>query len=140
MNRLLVIASILAALTTMIHLFVGGSDTAVPLLESPMEGEPRLTLYAVWHMVSVVLGLSAVALLVGSLPRHAQGARYLVLFISVMWCIFAVVFLGVAAMQEEGGWLFRLPQWILLLPVGVLGLWAFVSTASNPTVESEEHS
>jgi ABC-type Na+ efflux pump permease subunit len=140
MNKLLVVAANLAAFTTAVHLFVGGADTAVPLLESSMEGEPKYTLYAVWHMVSVVLGLSAVALLVGSLPRHAQGARYLVLFISVMWCVFAVVFLGIAAMQEEGGWLFRLPQWILLLPVGVLGLWAFASTASRAPVEPEEHS
>lgn len=88
-----------------------------------MAVEPKLTLYAVWHMASVVLAISVPALIVGSLPRHARPARYLVLFVSALWCAFGLVFLGLAAIQPESAWLFKLPQWILLLPVGLLGLW-----------------
>ncbi len=124
MNRLLVVAAFLAAFTSAVHIFAGGVDVAAPLLASDMDGEPKLTLYAVWHMVSVVLTLSAIALFIGSLPRHAHAARYLVLFVSALWCSFGIVFLVVVAIQPDGGWLFKLPQWILLLPVGLLGLWA----------------
>ncbi len=124
MNRLLAVAAFLAAFTAAVHIFAGGEDVASPLLASTLDGEPKLTLYAVWHMVSVILAMSAVALFVGSLPHYAHPARYLVLFVSAMWCAFGVVFLAVFAIQSESGWLFKLPQWVLLLPVGLLGLWA----------------
>lgn len=129
MNRPLVAAALLAAFTAVIHIIAGGADVAAPLLASPLAGEPKLTLYAVWHMASVALSMSAAALVIGSLPRHAHAARYLVLFVSSLWCAFGVVFLAVVAVQPETGWLLKLPQWALLLPVGLLGLWAGANTA-----------
>ncbi len=123
MKRSLVFAGCLAALTAAIHVFAGGADVAAPLLASSLAGEAKLTLYAVWHMASVALALSAGALWLGSLPGHAPAARYLVLFVSALWCAFGLVFIGVVVLQPEGGWWFRLPQWLLLLPVGLLGLW-----------------
>lgn len=123
MNRLLVIAAVLAAFAAAVHILAGGPDVATPLLASSMAGEPKLTLYAVWHMGSVVLAMSVPALFIGSFPRHEHAARYLVLFVSALWCVFGLVFLCVAAIQPESGWHFKLPQWILLLPVGLLGLW-----------------
>lgn len=123
MNRPLAIASLLAAATLFIHVLAGGADVAAPLLASALPAEARLTLYAVWHMASAALGLSAVALALGARPRHAHAARYLVLFVAALWCAFGAVFLAVIAVQPDDGWLFRLPQWILLLPVGMLGLW-----------------
>ena len=128
MNRSLVIAALLAALTAAIHIFAGGADVAAPLLASSIAGEPKLTLYAVWHMASVALAMSAVAMFVGSFPRHAHAARYLVFFVSALWCAFGLVFLSVIAVQPESGWLFKLPQWVLLLPVGLLGLWGGSNT------------
>lgn len=125
MNLCLLIASLIAAFTTGIHVFLGGADVAAPLLLSTLADEPRLTLYVVWHMASLTLGLSAFALFIGSLPRYSQSARYLVLFISVLWLGFAVIFIVVALIQPGDGWLFKLPQWILLAPVGLLGLWGF---------------
>jgi hypothetical protein len=131
MNRTLMVAAFIAAFTAAVHIFAGGADIAAPLLDSALAAEPKLTLYAVWHMASVVLALSTVALFVGSLPSHAQAARYLVLFISVLWCAFGVVFLIVVLIQPESGWLFKLPQWVLLLPVGLLGLWG----GANPSLQ-----
>lgn len=128
MNRLLVIAAILAAVTAAVHVLAGGQDVAAPLLASSMAAAPKLTLYAVWHMVSAVLAMSVPALFIGSLPRHARAARYLVLFVSALWCAFGLVFLGLIALLPERGWLFKLPQWILLLPVGLLGLWGGYNT------------
>lgn len=123
MNRLLIIAAFLAAFTAAVHIFAGGADTVVPLLASTLTGEAKLTLYAVWHMASAVLVLSAFALFVGSLPRHMHAARYLVLFVSILWFAFGLIFLGIAATQPGSAWFVKLPQWILLLPVGTLGVW-----------------
>ncbi len=123
MNRILFISALIAAFTAIVHIFAGGADVVSPLLSSTLASEPKHTLYAVWHMVSVVLVFSTIALFVGSLPRHVQAASYLVIFISMLWLVFGIVFLVVVAIQSESGWLFKLPQWVLLLPVGFLGLW-----------------
>ncbi len=62
-NKLVLSASILATATTAIHVVAGGADVATPLLASQLGEEPRLTLYAVWHMATVALGISALAFL-----------------------------------------------------------------------------
>ena len=128
MNKLLLFASIIAAVTTVIHAVIGGGDTVGPLLSSQISDVPRLTLYAVWHMATITLGLSAVCMFVAALPQHTSNSRYMVRFISALWLLFGVAFIMVAATQPGSGLLLKLPQWILLLPVGVLG-WL----GSNPS-------
>ena len=121
MNRTLVVASLIAMVTAGIHVFMGGVSVAEPLLASALEIRPKLILYAVWHMASVALVLSALALFVASLQRQADAMRSLVRFISLLWCAFGLVFLAIVATAPDKGWLFQLPQWALLLPVGLLG-------------------
>jgi hypothetical protein len=123
MNKQLLSAALLTAFIAAVHIFMGGTDVAAPLLVSRLAEEPRLTLYAVWHLVSVTLGLSAIALYISALPRHADASRYLVLFISILWLCFGTVFLIVAFTQPGEGLFLKMPQWILFIPVGVLGLW-----------------
>jgi hypothetical protein len=127
MNKPLLFAALLTAFIAAIHLFAGGTDVAAPLLASSLADEPRLTLYAVWHLVSVTLVLSAIALYVSALPQHAIALRYLALFISILWLCFGAVFLVVAFFQPGEGLLFKMPQWILFVPVGLLGLWGIFS-------------
>jgi hypothetical protein len=123
MNLRLIIAAGLAAVTFGVHFFAGGADVAAPLLASALAPEPKFTLYAVWHMASAALALSSAGLFIGAIPRHVRASRYLVLFISILWCTFGIVFLVIAAAQPERGWFLKMPQWILLLPVGLLGFW-----------------
>lgn len=123
MNKRLLVAAVLAAFTAVVHVIAGGADIAAPLLASTLSEEPRITLYAAWHLVSVTLVLSAAAFYMGALPRHAEASRHMVVFVSILWLCFGIVFLVVAFTQPGEGLLFKLPQWVLLLPVGVLGLW-----------------
>ncbi|MDZ7789049.1 MAG: hypothetical protein U5L08_00860 [Xanthomonadales bacterium] len=86
-----------------------------------MDDVVKLTMYACWHFVSVALVLSAPASL-------ASGADLItsppmVAYISALWLLFGVVFLIVTVGVAEPGGLFRFPQWVLVVPVGVLGLW-----------------
>jgi hypothetical protein len=122
MNKLLLIAAILATATTAIHTFIGGKEIAGPLLASSLAEVPRLTLYAVWHMATAALALSSVALFVGAVPRFAASWRPMVLFVSALWLAFGTVFVIVAISQSGAGLYLKLPQWALLLPVGVLGM------------------
>ncbi len=136
MNLKFAVSAFIAAITTTIHIFAGDADIAAPLLNSTLDAEPKLTLYAVWRMASVVLVLSATALFIGSLPKHAQATRYLIVFISILWCVFGLVFFAVIVIQPDSGLLFKLPQWALLLPVGFLGLWG----SANKSIHPDENS
>ncbi len=131
MNRKLVVSAFIAAITAIIHILLGGADVAAPLLNSTLDAEPKLTLYAVWHMVSAVLILSAIAFFIGSLPKYGQAARYLTVFISVLWCIFGLIFLVIISIQPGDGWLFKLPQWVLLIPAGFFGLWGSANKVNS---------
>lgn len=134
MNKPFLLAAGFAAFTAAVHIIVGGSDTVNPLLASSIPGEAKFTLYVVWHGISAILALSAPAFFIAAQPRYAAASHYLALFLSVLWCIFGLLFLLVIAMQPESGWLFRLPQWLILLPVGLLGLWGLYH--SKPAKES----
>lgn len=123
MSRALLAASALAALTAGVHLLAGTAEIAPPLLGSALAPEIRLLLYACWHLVSCSLALSAAALFVCSFPRYRQSGRLLALFVSCLWLSFGLVFVAVGLFGADETLLFALPQWALLLPVGMLGLW-----------------
>lgn len=123
-NRVLQLAAAIAAFSALLHIFMGGAEIAAPLLAAPLDSEVKLVSYAVWHMASVALSLSAIALFIGSLPKYAQDARLLVLFVSALWSGFGLCFLAVAATQDGENLFLTLAQWTLLLPVGLLGFWA----------------
>ncbi len=122
LNRALVAACAIAAATFVIHVVGGGASVWRRVAESALADEPRLVSLAVWHMSSVAMGLSIVALGLGSLPRLARRSHYLVIFVSVMWVGFGLCFVGVALTTSVDSAFFKLPQPVLLLPVGVLGL------------------
>lgn len=123
MNKPILLAALLALFTAVVHVVGGGADIARPLLDSPLDLTLKFTLYAVWHGISVTLACSGIALLFCARRYQAAEARLLATAVSLLWISFGGVFLAIAAAYPEHDLLFKLPQWILLLPVGLLGLW-----------------
>ena len=120
-NWFVLSAGILAGVTALIHIIAGGKDVARPLLTSSIDEVVKLTLYACWHLVSAALFLSSIAL-------FGNGAGFFnspetVAFVSIMWLMFGAVFLVVTLGFAKPSGLLRFPQWALLVPVGLLGLW-----------------
>jgi hypothetical protein len=120
-NWLILSSGFLAGITALIHIVAGGKDVARPLLASSIDEVVKLTLYACWHLVSVALVLSSLALLASG--AGLMRAPWMVAFVSTLWLFFGSVFLVVTLSLAKPQGLLRLPQWILLLPVGILGLW-----------------
>ena len=123
MPRLLLAAAILAAFTAAIHIFAGTPEIAKPLLRSVLPAELRLLLYACWHVVSLALVFSAGALAMAARSRNAARYQPMVRLVSWQWIAFGLVFIAVGGLHSGGTMLLQLPQWMLLLPVGLLGLW-----------------
>ena len=122
MNKILLLAAIICILTAGIHIIMGNSTVVGPFLDSDLAQVPKLTLLAVWYMVSAVLVLTAVMLVYLSF-RNAQGEKLLILFIGVSFVVFGLVFLVVCFMHFSENLFLDLPQWVLLLPIGALMLW-----------------
>ncbi len=122
-HRLLLAAGLLALFTALVHLLVGTPEIQAPLLSSTVPAPVALLLLACWHLVSVTLLASGAALLWSARPRQAASARALASFIAVLWLLFGLVFLAVALVFMGPQGCLVLPQWVLLIPVGLLA-WA----------------
>lgn len=109
-------AALLAALTALIHIVMGGSDTLKPMMSSEsLPATVSLTLQGVWHSFSAFLSVSAYVF-----GRNWGGTR-----------MFAAVWLGGGAIFTllgliSGGLigLIALPQGILLIPTALLAIAA----------------
>ncbi|MDO4889012.1 MAG: hypothetical protein Q3979_10015 [Actinomycetaceae bacterium] len=120
-GKLLMLAALLAGATAAVHVVAGGRQVAAPMMESNLAEIPRLTLYAGWHMISVTLGISAVAYLIASLPAYRRTWRPVARFVSLLWVAFGAVFIVVIVVQERDDLWLELPQWIMLAPTGLIG-------------------
>jgi hypothetical protein len=121
MNVWIFSAGIIGIFTAFVHVFAGQVDPVRPFLKSDLPDIPKATLLACWHIVSVTLLICGLTLTyVGWF--NLDAFLNLVLGISTIFIIFSLVFVAV-------GWYFfglqtfiKLPQWVLLLPIGALGL------------------
>ena len=121
-NGLLLASGLIAAITAALHAFAGTLEIQEPLLRSTLPLPLRLLLYACWHLVTVTLVLSALALIWSARPNNRVVAGALPRFVSLLWLLFGLVFIAVALVFSGPSTLLVLPQWVLLIPVGILGL------------------
>ena len=124
-NIPILIAGVIMALTTILHLTGGQADHVVPLLESALDATDKAVLLAVWHMVTVALMIMAFWLIRQGIKPFASR-NDVMRFIAWLNLLFAVVFLLVSIVR----WAFA-PQWILFLPIGLLILYGLKIGTSN---------
>ncbi len=121
MNVWLFSAGIVCGITALIHTFAGQSLINV-FLSATLPRLVKSTLLACWHMVTVMLFVTSGMLLwaAWALPETLQP---LLAFIATLFLGFGVVCIGAGVWfyRLQGWW--RLPQWVLLAPVGALS-WA----------------
>ena len=123
MSEALLAGGLLATATAAVHLVAGHRDIVSPLLSSPLADEPKRTLHGCWHLVTILLVGSAVALLGLAADPGASGAQALGRFIAVLHLAGGLLFIAEAWSAGGPGRLLQLPQWTLLLPIGALS-WA----------------
>lgn len=119
MNAWLIWAGSLAAVVAAVHLILGHVDPVRPLLRSALPEIPKRTLHAVWHLVSVDLVLGALTLLyLGT--NDPAGSGLVAAIVAAHFGAYAAVFLVLALQLDRPRRALALPQWLLLLPVGIL--------------------
>lgn len=121
MNIWIFIAGLIGVFTSLVHIFAGQVDPVRPFLASDLPDIPKATLLGCWHMVSAILVICGVVLTY--IGWYAIAALYsLVVGIALCYIVFALIFVAVGWYYFKLQTFYKLPQWVLLLPVGLLGL------------------
>lgn len=124
-NLPILIAGVIMAFTSILHLTGGQADHVVPLLASELDPTDKAVLLGVWHMVSVALFIMAFWLIRQGLKPIAKRIDAM-RFIAWLNLLFAIVFIIVSLVRSAFA-----PQWILFLPMGLLILFGLRSKTSN---------
>ncbi|PTP36615.1 hypothetical protein CWO07_08500 [Vibrio splendidus] len=119
MNIWIFSSGLLALFTTLVHVFAGQIDPVRPFLKSKLDEIPKATLLACWHIVSVTLFVSSLMLLyVGW--YGIDSLYFLIQLLGFLYILYASVFVAVGLYFFGAKVFVKLPQWILLLPIGFL--------------------
>ncbi|OEF23862.1 hypothetical protein [Vibrio splendidus] len=119
MNIWIFSSGLLALFTTLVHVFAGQIDPVRPFLKSKLDDIPKATLLACWHLVSVTLFVSSLMLLyVGW--YGIDSLYFLIQLLGFLYILYASVFVAVGLYFLGAKVFVKLPQWILLLPIGFL--------------------
>ena len=108
-------AAILALLCGLAHSFIGTFDALYAALSPTAELAARGPVIATWYILGLFFFWSA-----WSYWRHPAGMR------GIDWLFLAsgAIFVVIALAEAGPAGLIALPQWALLLPVGLCGLMA----------------
>lgn len=125
-NVYLIIAGALNLFTAILHLIGGQLELIDPMLDSNMALQPQLEILGAWHMVTLVLFATAYVLLKKGLNPSAEIGAELVTSIGYLYLLFSLPSLAISI------WYFQfVPQYILLMPIGIFSLLAVKKLTSS---------
>jgi len=121
MNTLIFISGLIYSMTSLVHLIGGQIDPVRPFLNSDLADNPKAVLLVCFHVFSAILVASGI--LLSYVGWYNIASSYdVMLFLSALYVIFALIFLGIGFYYFRFEAITQLPHWILLLPIGVLGI------------------
>lgn len=122
MNIWIFSSGLLALFTTLVHVFAGQIDPVRPFLKSKLDDIPKATLLACWHLVSVTLFVSSLTFLYFGW-YGIDSLYFLIQSLDFLYILYASVFVAVGLYFFGSKVFVKLPQWILLLPIGLLAIY-----------------
>lgn len=118
MKKFLIIAAVINLAVAIIHTIIGESDIVAPLLATDAPDTVRWTLHAAWHMISVVLFISAITLFyLSRKDKDYPHSTVLSKYIGIQYLALAMVFVVTSMVY---GIFF--PQIVMLAPIGILAV------------------
>lgn len=132
MKTRLIIASVILLIAAFVHT-IGGELTDIrALLLSEIPLNLKLEIRGTWYLVAIDFLISAAYLFYLIFKNKLLEQILLISFIGIRMLLYGLLFL-ILILLTENGLLFQVPQWILLMSVGILLEWDFLlkKTKSN---------
>lgn len=125
-NIYIKIAGIVNLFTALLHLIGGQIDLVNPLLNSDITTQQKGELTGAWHIVTILLFFTAFIILKsGFKSKNLQNYQQLK-SIAIFYILSGIPFIAISV------WLgIFAPQWILLMPIGVLLLLGLRRSTAN---------
>lgn len=117
-NLYFIIAGVINLFTAILHTIGGQLELIDPLLESDLIPQAQYEILGAWHMVTLILFVSSFVLLKKGFRGNLNSGKELLTFISYLYLLFGLPSLTISLWYGQ-----FVPQWILLMPIGALGLW-----------------
>ncbi|MBD3166947.1 hypothetical protein GF324_10135 [bacterium] len=117
MYKTLLAAAILNLLSALVHTFVGGPEVMTPFRALEFNLENKAILHTVWHLVTITLFFTTAVFFLITLRPDRYATEQLAAVMSLPYVLFALLFVLMSIVYGV-----FLIQWVLLLPVGVVGL------------------
>lgn len=113
----ILLAGVILLLTSLLHLIGGQIDLIYPIKFSGLTNQVKAELVGAWHMVTAVLFFSSYYLLKAGLQKGPIQKPEIIRFLGYLFILFSI-----PSVCTSIYYLVLAPQWILLLPIGVLSL------------------
>jgi heme/copper-type cytochrome/quinol oxidase subunit 3 len=111
-----IIAGIINSFTALLHAIGGQVDLVSPLMKSNLGIQSKTEWLGVWHIVTIILFVSSYYLLKNGLNSTKRNSEAVQL-IGILYILFSAAFIMSSLYMKTFA-----PQWVLLLPIGVLSL------------------
>lgn len=120
------IAGIINLITALIHLIAGQMDLVNPLLKSDLTNQEKGEFVGVWHMATILLFFTSILILRFAYSKMKVSNSESLRNIGILYILMGLPFI---VMSIYYGLL--VPQWILLMPIGILLLVGVNSIQTN---------
>ena len=114
-NYYWLVAGILNLFTALLHTIGGQIELVNPMLKSNLENQTKAEWFGVWHMITIILFLSSYFVLKNAIIEFQKRQTELMKYIGVLYILLSIPFCISSIVHK-----LLAPQWILLLPTGIL--------------------
>jgi len=123
MNYWFLAAAGLSALTFVAHVFGGGPEIHVPVLQSQLSDYFKAIFSVIWHAISAILILNSLVL--ASAAMNWPGSHYGAMIVAGQYLSFAILFVFYGLNRLDT--LTVMPQWVVFTAIPVLIFFALRS-------------
>lgn len=116
-HKFLLIAGLLNLFTAFLHLIGGQLSLIDPMMETDLVNQVKFELLGAWHMVTIVLFYTSYILIKNVLSIKLIEHKEILSFIGFLYIFFGLPSLILTLVNGQ-----LIPQWILLIPIGILTL------------------
>lgn len=120
------IAGIINLITVFIHLIGGQMDLVNPLIYSNLEVQQKTEWVGVWHMVTIFLFATTYLILKVGFTKTKVSNLQNLKFLGMIYVLMGIPFI-ISSMYFS----VLAPQWILLMPIGILLLLGLKKQSNN---------